>query len=64
MRVLLYEYLTGGGLFQEPALADCPSLLREGAAMLSALRAAINALRDLRAGRSRKRAEDEDALFI
>jgi hypothetical protein len=37
---------------------------REGAAMLSALRAAINALRDLRAGRSRKRAEDEDALFI
>src|SRR6187402_524883 len=39
MRILLYEYLTGGGLFQQPALTDCASLMREGAAMLAALAA-------------------------
>lgn len=37
---------------------------REGAALLAGLRAALAALRDLRAGRARQRAEDEDALFI
>jgi hypothetical protein len=37
---------------------------REGAALLSAFRAALAALRDLRAGRARSRAEEEDALFI
>jgi hypothetical protein len=37
---------------------------REGAAVLSAFRAALAALRDLRAGRARSRAEEEDALFI
>lgn len=36
---------------------------REGAAILSALRAAIDALRHRR-GRARSRAEEEDALFI
>ena len=38
--------------------------LREGAAMMSAVRAVLNVLRDVRAGRARTRAEDEDALFI
>jgi len=40
--------------------------VREGRAMLSAFRAALQAIRDLRQnGRSRQgRAEDEDALFI
>jgi hypothetical protein len=37
---------------------------REGAALLAGLRAALAALRDLRPGRSRSRAEDEEALFI
>ena len=36
---------------------------REGAAILSGLRAAIDALRH-RGGRARSRAEEEDALFI
>ena len=38
--------------------------MREGAAMFSAFRAALSVLRDLRSGRARSRAEDEDALFI
>jgi hypothetical protein len=38
--------------------------IREGAAMLSALRAVVNVIRDMRASRSRSRAEEEDALFI
>lgn len=38
--------------------------LREGAALLSGFRAILSALRDVRAGRARPRAEDEDALFI
>jgi hypothetical protein len=38
--------------------------MREGFAVLSAVRAAIGVLRDIRAGRARSRAEDEDALFI
>lgn len=37
---------------------------REGAAILAGFRAALGTLRDLRAGRSRARGEDEDALFI
>jgi hypothetical protein len=38
---------------------------REGKALLSALRAALDAVRDgRRHARSRQRAEDEDALFI
>jgi uncharacterized protein YoxC len=38
---------------------------REGRAIISGFKAALQALRDLRAGRSRgSRAEDEDALFI
>jgi hypothetical protein len=36
---------------------------REGAAMLAALRAALDAIRGVRA-RTRARAEDDDALFI
>jgi hypothetical protein len=38
--------------------------MREGFAVLSAIRAAIGVVRDIRAGRARSRAEDEDALFI
>jgi hypothetical protein len=40
--------------------------VREGAALLAAVRAALGAIRDLRTGRSRSRsrAEDEEALFI
>jgi hypothetical protein len=39
--------------------------VREGRAMLSAFRAALQAIRDLRQNRARQgRAEDEDALFI
>jgi hypothetical protein len=38
--------------------------IREGAAMLSALRAVVNVVRDLRAARTRSRAEEEEALFI
>ena len=38
--------------------------LREGAAVMSAIRAVLSVLRDVRAHRSRSRAEDEDALFI
>jgi hypothetical protein len=37
---------------------------REGAAMLAAFRAALSAVRDLRANRARSRAEEDDALFI
>jgi hypothetical protein len=37
---------------------------REGAAVLSGIRAALAALKERRAGRSRSRAEEEDALFI
>ena len=37
--------------------------LREGVAMMSALRAILNFMRDTRAGR-RTSAEDEDALFV
>jgi len=38
---------------------------REGRAIISGFKAALQALRDLRAGRSRhSRADDEDALFI
>lgn len=37
---------------------------REGAAILSALRAALEAIRGVRDGRARSRAEDEDTLFI
>ena len=38
---------------------------REGKALLSALRAALAAIREVRRGaRARQRAEDEDALFI
>jgi hypothetical protein len=38
--------------------------VREGAAVLAGLRAVISALRNSRGGRSRSRADDEDALFI
>jgi hypothetical protein len=38
--------------------------VREGRAMISAVRAAIAAFRELRAARARARMEDEDALFI
>jgi len=39
--------------------------VREGAALLSAFRAAMNVIRDLRPnGRNRSRTEDEDTLFI
>jgi hypothetical protein len=38
--------------------------VREGAALLSALRAVVNVVRELRAARTGSRAEDEDALFI
>jgi hypothetical protein len=38
---------------------------REGRAMMSAFRAALQSLRDLRSGRTRQgRGDDEDALFI
>jgi hypothetical protein len=37
---------------------------RNGAAVLSAFRAALAAIHDFRAGRARSRAEEEDALFI
>lgn len=37
---------------------------REGAALLSAFRAAFAAIRDLRSARARARPEEEDALFI
>jgi hypothetical protein len=37
---------------------------REGAALLAAFRAALGVVRDLREGRARARAEEEDALFI
>jgi hypothetical protein len=38
--------------------------IREGAAMVAAVRAVLNVFRDFRSGRSRSRAEDDDALFI
>jgi CHASE3 domain sensor protein len=38
--------------------------MREGAAMMSAFRAVLHALRDARTRRPRSRAEDEDALFV
>lgn len=37
---------------------------REGAAILAGVRAALTAIREMRAGRARARAEDEDGLFI
>ncbi len=37
MHVLLYEFLTGGGLLSQPELSECRSLLDEGSAMTSAL---------------------------
>lgn len=37
---------------------------REGTAILAGIRAMLGSLRDMRAGRARSRAEDEDALFI
>lgn len=37
---------------------------REGRAILTAVRAAVAAFRELRAARKRSRVEDEDALFI
>ena len=39
-------------------------LLREGLAVMSAMRAALKVVRDARSGRSRGRAEEEDVLFI
>ena len=38
--------------------------IREGAAILSALQAMLNVFRDVRSGRRRTGAEDDDALFI
>lgn len=38
--------------------------IREGAAVLSAIRAVLGAFRDVRGGRSRRRSKDEDSLFI
>jgi prophage DNA circulation protein len=38
--------------------------IREGAAMVSAFQAVLNVFRDVRSGRNRARAEDDDALFI
>jgi hypothetical protein len=37
---------------------------RESTAILAGIRAMLGTLRDVRAGRARSRAEDEDALFI
>ena len=37
---------------------------REGAAILAGFRAALTVIREMRAGRPRARAEDEDGLFI
>jgi hypothetical protein len=37
---------------------------REGRAVVSAIRAAVGAFREMRAARARARVEDEDALFI
>ena len=37
---------------------------REGAAILAGFRAALTVIREMRAGRARARAEDEDGLFI
>lgn len=37
---------------------------REGAAILGALRAALDAIRGVREGRARSRGEEEDTLFI
>ena len=37
---------------------------REGAAILEGFRAALTAIREMRASRARARAEDEDGLFI
>jgi hypothetical protein len=38
--------------------------VRDGAAILTAFRAAFSVIRDFRAGRRAKRAEEDDALFI
>jgi hypothetical protein len=38
--------------------------IREGAAVMSALRAILTVMRDTRAGRRSSRSEDEDALFV
>jgi uncharacterized protein YoxC len=37
---------------------------REAAALVAGLRAALSFIRDFKAGRTRSRADDEDALFI
>ena len=37
---------------------------REGAAILAGFRAALTVIREMRGGRARARAEDEDGLFI
>ena len=47
MHVFLYEWLTGGGLISEPGQLP-PTLLREGAAMATALAADFAKLRDCR----------------
>jgi hypothetical protein len=44
--------------------ASAASTAREGAAVLSGIRAALTALKNRRAERSSSRAEEEDALFI
>jgi hypothetical protein len=38
--------------------------IREGAAVMAALRAILSFMRDTRAGRRTSRSEDEDALFV
>ena len=38
--------------------------IREGAAMMAAVRAVLGVFRDVRSARARSRAEDDDALFI
>lgn len=48
------------GLVQDGLLGSA----REGRALLSGFRAALETLADARAGRRRRRRDDEDALFI
>ena len=38
--------------------------VREGAALVAGFKAVLNLIRDVRAGRARRRADDEDTLFI